>query len=283
MSHELYVQVLSAMFLFWNGARVLTYIPTIGKLLTREADVRSYSLLSWGSWALSNGTFALMLLEMSRGIPDRMFWMNLANALMCLVVTFIILLKRFPRFHAQVNRIRQKIKGIETGSVPVSRRIGRRALWISSACALGAGIAGTFAYGVSFNHDQVGYVAPIASAPQASSSPAAASPAQKAPSSGETRLASAAPLHPLPVAAAAAAKPASSARVDRSAALAPDSGAPQQVNGRTRQASYVVTPNHHRSEPHVAPSPFTRVSLFFRRISYRQHGSAGQRIDYPHR
>ncbi len=32
MSYELYVQALSAMFLFWNGARILTYIPTIGKL-----------------------------------------------------------------------------------------------------------------------------------------------------------------------------------------------------------------------------------------------------------
>ncbi|MEA3159774.1 MAG: hypothetical protein QOD95_1322 [Gammaproteobacteria bacterium] len=67
MSHELYIQALSAMFLFWNGARILTYLPTIGKLLAREADMRSHSLLSWGSWALSNGAFALMLLEMSRG------------------------------------------------------------------------------------------------------------------------------------------------------------------------------------------------------------------------
>src|SRR5689334_10992471 len=89
MSHELYVQALSAMFLFWNGARVLTYLPTIGKLLARETDVRSYSLLSWGSWVLSNGTFALMLLEMSRGVPNQMFWMNVANTLMCLVVSFI--------------------------------------------------------------------------------------------------------------------------------------------------------------------------------------------------
>src|SRR5258708_39627775 len=72
MSHELYAPALTAMFLFWNVARIFTYLPTIARLLTRETDVRSYSLLTWASWVLSNGTFALMLLEMSRGRPTQL-------------------------------------------------------------------------------------------------------------------------------------------------------------------------------------------------------------------
>ena len=97
MSHELYAHALTAMFLFWNVARIFTYLPTIARLLTREADVRSYSLLTWASWVLSNGTFALMLLEMSRGIPNQMFWMNLGNTLMCVIVSLIIVLRRKSR------------------------------------------------------------------------------------------------------------------------------------------------------------------------------------------
>jgi len=166
MSHELYVQALSAMFLFWNGARVLTYLPTIGKLVAREADVRSYSLLSWGSWALSNGTFALMLLEMSRGIPNQMFWMNLANMLMCLVVSFIIIFRRFPWLHTRVNDVYRTIRrndskraampkqaelphsgarSPDADPVPTAppARFGRLALWVASASALAAGVVGT--------------------------------------------------------------------------------------------------------------------------------------------
>ena len=171
MSHELYIEALSAMFLFWNGARILTYLPTIGKLLAKEADVRSHSLLSWGSWALSNGTFALMLLEMSRGIPNGMFWMNLANTLMCVIVSLIILFRRFPRLHTSVSKVYRKIRRNEpraravsgqpgllhlgAGSLPVGAnlavdpvaaapptRFGRPELWVASASALAFGVVG---------------------------------------------------------------------------------------------------------------------------------------------
>ncbi len=121
MSHELYVEALSAMFLFWNGARILTYLPTIGKLLAREADTRSYSLLSWGCWAFSNGTFALMLLEMSRGIPNGMFWMNLANTLMCVIVSLIILFRRFQRLHTGLSKVHPNIRRNESNPGTVSR------------------------------------------------------------------------------------------------------------------------------------------------------------------
>ncbi|MCG5072182.1 hypothetical protein [Paraburkholderia tagetis] len=94
MLHETYVQSLTAMFLFWNSARLLTYVPAIVMLLKKDADVRSHSLLTWGGWALSNATFALMLLEQNHGIPDRMFWMNGGNTLMCLLTFAVIFTRR---------------------------------------------------------------------------------------------------------------------------------------------------------------------------------------------
>jgi hypothetical protein len=94
MLHEVYVRLLTAMFLFWNSARLLTYVPAIVMLLKKDIDVRSHSLLTWGCWALSNATFALMLLEQNHGIPDRMFWMNGGNTLMCLLTFSVILARR---------------------------------------------------------------------------------------------------------------------------------------------------------------------------------------------
>ena len=59
----LYLQCLTLMFLFWNGARILTYLPTILKLLHAGASARDYSLATWGCWVMSNGTFCLYLYE----------------------------------------------------------------------------------------------------------------------------------------------------------------------------------------------------------------------------
>ncbi|WP_374191222.1 hypothetical protein [Caballeronia sp. S22] len=76
MGHDLYMNILTGMFLFWNGARVLTYVPTIVRLVCAPTDARSHSLLTWLCWVLSNGTFALMLLERNDGVPEAMFWLN---------------------------------------------------------------------------------------------------------------------------------------------------------------------------------------------------------------
>jgi hypothetical protein len=94
MDHDLYTGFLTGMFLFWNGARVLTYVPTIVKLLTTASDARSHSLLTWMCWVLSNGTFALMLLERNGGAPESMFWLNAGNTTMCLIVCVIIFCKQ---------------------------------------------------------------------------------------------------------------------------------------------------------------------------------------------
>jgi hypothetical protein len=305
MSHELYIQVLSAMFLFWNGARVLTYLPTISKLLAREADVRSYSLLSWGSWALSNGTFALMLLEMSRGVTNPMFWMNLANTLMCVVVTFIIVFRRSRRLHSWVSGLFRKISrsdstrlatsreaglpdldvrssgvdaSLEEGYIPAARRgpFSRVTLWAASISAIAVGVVGTGAYGVWFNHDQRGYVEAMASPQHA--------PEMTAPTASATQTASPAqvPVSPARAATVASVEPAPpAAPVPSKAKAVPAvySATPQRESGRPLQANHHTTQNRRPSTPQVrpSPSPFVRVSLFFQRLTNQQHGTASQR------
>jgi hypothetical protein len=305
MSHELYVQALSAMFLFWNGARVLTYLPTIGKLVAREADVRSYSLLSWGSWALSNGTFALMLLEMSRGIPNQMFWMNLANMLMCLVVSFIIIFRRFPWLHTRVNDVYRTIRRNDSKRAAMPKqaelphsgarspdadpaptappaRFGRLALWVASASALAVGVVGTVAYDIWFHHDQRAYVEAMASAPQALGAIGPTSPTYQTSLSGHVPLSSSPPGRGITVASAGLSAPASSARLDRRATPSPDSAAPQLAIGRPGQASNFATQNRRHSASHVKPNRFARRGLLFPRVSYRQHGVGSQRDPYSH-
>ncbi|MGF6598098.1 hypothetical protein P3T23_002815 [Paraburkholderia sp. GAS448] len=312
MSHELYIQVLSAMFLFWNGARVLTYLPTISKLLEREADVRSYSLLSWGSWALSNGTFALMLLEMSRGVTNPMFWMNLANTLMCAVVTFIIVLRRSRRLHQWVSGLYRKISRrdstrlavsteaglpdlgvrsspggdtrLETGYIPPAQRgrFGRVTLWAASASAIAVGVVGTGAYGVWFNHDQRGYVEAMASPQHAPEITAPATAPAPAPTT-QTALSAQVPVSPASAARATAvasvepAPPAAPVPSTAKAAPAVYAAAPQQASARPLQVNHHATQNRRPSTPQIKPNPFVRVSLFFQRLSYQQHGTASQR------
>ncbi|MFM0688418.1 tetratricopeptide repeat protein [Paraburkholderia strydomiana] len=95
---------ISAMFLFWNGARFFAYLPTIRKVIAQDADVRSYSLVSWGIWFLSNLTFALMLLEVSGGQPNEMVWMNVGNSIMCMAVFALVVLKRYRSHSMQTMK-----------------------------------------------------------------------------------------------------------------------------------------------------------------------------------
>ncbi|QCP52570.1 hypothetical protein FAZ95_25770 [Trinickia violacea] len=275
MSHELYVQALSAMFLFWNGARVLTYLPTIGKLLARETDVRSYSLLSWGSWVLSNGTFALMLLEMSRGVPNQMFWMNAANTLMCLVVSFIIVHRRFQQLRACVSG---------QDEPQVQRR--RLVVWGTTTGILSIGFASAVAYGVWAGQEQRGQVAMRAGAHPAleTAGPVAVTPSTAA---SQPSVLASAPL--TATTAAAGARLASNASVvpsDSSAAAPTHSAAPKVAAVQPVHANRAADPNHR----HVAARGvrtdsdlFTRVSFFFRHVIYRGHGAKSRRYvdDHP--
>jgi len=109
MHHDIYFGFLTSMFLFWNSVRVLTYIPTIIRLLSAGANVRSHSLLSWLCWSISNGTFALMLLERNNGVPESMFWLNVGNTVMCFVVSVIIVFKQRALHAGKCRRFHHRL------------------------------------------------------------------------------------------------------------------------------------------------------------------------------
>jgi hypothetical protein len=266
MSHDLYLQALSAMFLFWNGARVLTYLPTIGKLLAKGADVRSHSLLSWTSWALSNGTFALMLLEMTRGVPNQMFWMNLANTLMCVVVTVILVHRRFWGLRARAGKgiaeldASAGVRSVEAASVSAfasasqhwpSPRITR---WVvSSGGALSLALFGVAAYAVWSHVDPRGYEARVA--PVNPPLAAAVSPVSGAQAAMPATVSAAVPAPPPPVAARVAteAKPnraavASARPAARRGAVLTGSATSQPGAGGSARA-FKLADQHHRRMP----------------------------------
>ncbi|WP_321939918.1 hypothetical protein [Paraburkholderia sp. J8-2] len=272
MSHELYIQALSAMFLFWNGARILTYLPTIGKLLAREADMRSHSLLSWGCWAFSNGTFALMLLEMSRGIPNGMFWMNLANTLMCVIVSLIILFRRFPRLHTGASKVYRNIRqnewkpdavagqlgllhlggrslaggaNLAVDPVPTTppMRLGRLALWVAPASVVAFGAAGAVTYDLWSDHVQNAGIESNASARQAFGIISPASPIPQGSSSAQVSPATAVPARATAIARAELAPPTPSTSPGRSAAPSRDGAAPRMATGRVGKAGNVAAQN----------------------------------------
>ena len=78
------------MFLFWSSVRILTYVPTIMKLLDPRATARDYSLATWASWMMSNGTFGLYLYEVSGRELNSMVLVNAGNTLMCLITSILI-------------------------------------------------------------------------------------------------------------------------------------------------------------------------------------------------
>jgi hypothetical protein len=304
MSHELYIQALSAMFLFWNGARILTYLPTIGKLLARETDVRSHSLLSWGSWAFSNGTFALMLLEMSRGIPNGMFWMNLANTLMCVIVSLIILFRRFPRLHTSVSKVYRKIRrndsrpgavsgqpgllhlgagrqavGTNLAGDPVPKalltRFARPALWVAPASALAFGVVGAVTYDVWSNHDQRASVESKASTGQVLGTTGLASPTQQVSSSGRVSPSTATPARATAIVRAELAPPTPSASFERRAAPSRDSAALRMATGRPGKAGNVATQNRGHWASHFMASVRQALGITRSTSPKRQTPSSG--------
>jgi hypothetical protein len=283
MSHELYVEALNAMFLFWNATRVLTYLPTIGKLLTPEADVRSYSLVSWVSWALSNGTFALMLLEMSRGIPTQMFWLNVANTLMCVIVSVILLLKQFRQVRA--SKVQADDGGARHARGVPNVRGGRLMLRIAPAGVLAVCGVSTVAYGVwsyDEHHTDIGTVTNAHPAPAVMAQTNAAQPALTPNQAGVPLAPS--PAHGATLASTEFAPSATAAPIDQQIVLPATSPASQPGATQPARANFAAPQRRHAS-PYVktnSTGPFNFGNLFHPRPGYRQQ-RADQRDYYAHR
>ena len=94
--HAVYLTALGWAFVFWNSVRILTYLPTIRILLKPGASAEHYSIATWSSWVLSNGTMALYLFEASGRIFDSLVLLNTGNTFMCLITCALIVRTNSP-------------------------------------------------------------------------------------------------------------------------------------------------------------------------------------------
>ncbi|MEP6502475.1 MAG: hypothetical protein ABJD97_04050 [Betaproteobacteria bacterium] len=85
-------------FVVFNGMRTVLYVPQLLSCLRDPCGCRAINLWTWGSWVTANGATALYLWIF---LDDR--WgalLNLANALMCLAIVFVAVVRRPRRIDA---------------------------------------------------------------------------------------------------------------------------------------------------------------------------------------
>ena len=88
-----YLVALAWAFAFFNGLRVLTYLPTIWAVHQSGASDQ-HSLLTWAAWFGANLTMALWLYEQADRRLERAAMVNFGNATMCFVTLVVIALHR---------------------------------------------------------------------------------------------------------------------------------------------------------------------------------------------
>ncbi|MDE1008496.1 MAG: hypothetical protein OSB38_22760 [Paraburkholderia fungorum] len=200
-------------------------------------------------------------------------------------------------------------------------RFGRLALCVATASALAVGVVGTVAYGVWFNHDQQRYADAIAEARQALGAVGSTAVRQAiaesitppGPATAPARTAAAAPVMDeageagekqaswsgpvtrpsapaqAPMVTQTAVADATPATVSTPAVLhtASSSNPPAQQPGVGRSGRDArLAQSDRRSAPTAnarhKSSLFARMGSFFRRVSYRQHGTGSQQDIYSH-
>lgn len=92
MENQSALTLITIMYLFFNGARVLSYIPQIYTISKEHNKVTAISLSTWAFWAAANLTTAIYA---QIEVHDSMLALiNYGNALCCFIVVAMVLYKR---------------------------------------------------------------------------------------------------------------------------------------------------------------------------------------------
>lgn len=92
MENQSALTLITIMYLFFNGARVLSYIPQIYTISKEHNKVTAISLSTWAFWAAANLTTAIYA---QVEVHDAMLALiNYGNALCCFIVVAMVLYKR---------------------------------------------------------------------------------------------------------------------------------------------------------------------------------------------
>jgi hypothetical protein len=92
-----YLQALTWAFTFFNGIRVVAYLPTLWTIHA-SGDTSQHSLLTWLTFAGANATMAAWLYEQNGRRANRAIATNACNALMCGAISGLILAYRLGQF-----------------------------------------------------------------------------------------------------------------------------------------------------------------------------------------
>lgn len=84
---------LSDLFIIFNLARVLFYLPSFKKMKSAQNNLDSHSLITWFCWIFANFTTGLVFYVQSNEF-DMKVGLNYANALMCCIGFGLIIYKR---------------------------------------------------------------------------------------------------------------------------------------------------------------------------------------------
>lgn len=92
MENQSTLTLITIMYLFFNGARVLSYIPQIYTISKEHNKVTAISLSTWIFWALANLTTGIYS---QVEVHDLMLTLiNYGNALCCFIVVCMVIYKR---------------------------------------------------------------------------------------------------------------------------------------------------------------------------------------------
>lgn len=111
---QLYLTILNGTYAVFSVMRLFSYLPTIAKLRQPDADVRSYSVLTWGCWFISNLSFAMVLFETGGHRFDMLVAVPAANAFFCGVTCLQII-------HLRARQARSAIAPLEGGMMEPGR------------------------------------------------------------------------------------------------------------------------------------------------------------------
>lgn len=95
MGYTLYVQVLTVVFLVWNGARIMTCVPVMFGRAQKDPPPQTWRPITWAAWILSNLTFAFTLLENNARISTPILIIGMANAVLCVATCMMIMRHKF--------------------------------------------------------------------------------------------------------------------------------------------------------------------------------------------
>jgi len=89
-AHERYVRALGWLFVAFNFARVLTYLPSIW-LVHASGDSSQHSAVTWMTWVGANLTMLAWLYEQNGRRIDRSVLATGVNTAMCISMLAVIL------------------------------------------------------------------------------------------------------------------------------------------------------------------------------------------------